>query len=111
MIPVEVAQTPWHFTTGLDLLDHWQSLAAGLIAILAAVIAVVVPEFFVRRRARREIEAIRIALVVEALWLVNTMIDTHAVLVKMLRATAAAEARANSGSVQWGGPSASCESR
>ena len=24
---------PWHFTTGVDLLDHWQTLVAGLLAL------------------------------------------------------------------------------
>jgi hypothetical protein len=28
--------TPWHFTTWLDLFDHWQTLAAGILAVLAA---------------------------------------------------------------------------
>jgi hypothetical protein len=28
---------PEHFTTWLDLLDHWQSLAAGLVAVFAAI--------------------------------------------------------------------------
>ena len=28
---------PWHFTTWLDLVDHWQTLIAGVLAILAAV--------------------------------------------------------------------------
>jgi hypothetical protein len=27
---------PWHLTTWLDLLDHWQTLVAGLLAIVAA---------------------------------------------------------------------------
>jgi hypothetical protein len=27
---------PWHFTTWLDLLDHWQTLVAGVLAVLAA---------------------------------------------------------------------------
>jgi hypothetical protein len=27
---------PWHFTTWLDLLDHWQTLFAGVLAVLAA---------------------------------------------------------------------------
>jgi hypothetical protein len=26
----------WHFTTWLDLFDHWQTLAAGLLAVVAA---------------------------------------------------------------------------
>ena len=38
---MECAHIPWHFTTALDLLDHWQALAAGLVAIVGAVIAVV----------------------------------------------------------------------
>ena len=35
MIPVEVTQTPWHFTTGLDLFDHWQTVIAGVFALVA----------------------------------------------------------------------------
>ena len=27
---------PWHFTTLLDLVDHWQTLIAGGLAVLAA---------------------------------------------------------------------------
>jgi hypothetical protein len=30
------ATPPWHFTTWLDLFDHWQTLIAGLLAVLAA---------------------------------------------------------------------------
>jgi hypothetical protein len=33
VIPVEVTQTPWHFTTLPDALDHWQTIIAGLIAL------------------------------------------------------------------------------
>ena len=29
MIPVEVTQTPWHYTTFWNWLDHWQTLIAG----------------------------------------------------------------------------------
>jgi hypothetical protein len=36
MIPVEVTQTPWHYTTWLDLFDHWQTGLAGAAAVLAA---------------------------------------------------------------------------
>jgi hypothetical protein len=31
---------PWHFTTWLDLVDHWQTVIAGLIALIAAIITV-----------------------------------------------------------------------
>jgi hypothetical protein len=42
VIPVEVTQTPWHYTNFWDWLDHWQTLIAGGLALLAAVIAVCV---------------------------------------------------------------------
>ena len=32
-------QTPWQFTTWLELLDHWQTGLAGLIALFAAIAA------------------------------------------------------------------------
>jgi hypothetical protein len=37
------------------------------------------------RKERRETEGIRVALAVEARWLVGTMIETHAVLVNMVK--------------------------
>jgi hypothetical protein len=37
MIPVEVTQTPWHFTTWPDAFDHWQTIIAGVLALAAAV--------------------------------------------------------------------------
>ena len=33
---------PGHFTTLVDFVDHWQTLIAGLIALIAAVITVAV---------------------------------------------------------------------
>ena len=83
-MPVEVSQTPWHYTTFWEALDHWQTLAAGLIAILAAVAAVGGSEFFAHRRAREEVEAIRVSLVVEVQQLMGTMIETHAILLQVL---------------------------
>ena len=66
MIPVEVAQTPWHFTTGLDLLDHWQTVIAGVFALVAAFGTIVVTMIIARRQigasrdeADRVIEATR----------------------------------------------------
>ncbi len=50
MIPVEVAQTPWHFTTGLDLLDHWQTVIAGVLALVAAFGTIVVTMIIARRQ-------------------------------------------------------------
>ncbi len=37
MIPVEVTQTPWHYTNFWDWLDHWQTLIAGFLAFVAGV--------------------------------------------------------------------------
>jgi hypothetical protein len=31
---------PWHYTTVVDFVDHWQSFIAGLLALLAAIITV-----------------------------------------------------------------------
>jgi hypothetical protein len=56
---------PWHFTTWLDLLYHWQSLAAGLVALAAAIIAVGGSELFGRLKERRERKAILLSLAAE----------------------------------------------
>jgi hypothetical protein len=65
VIPVEVTQAPWHYTTFWDWLDHWQSLAAGLVAVVAAIIAIGGAELFARLRERRERKAILLSLAVE----------------------------------------------
>jgi hypothetical protein len=57
-----ICPPPWHYTTFWDWLDHWQSLAAGLVALGAAIVAVGGAEWFARRKERREIEAIRIII-------------------------------------------------
>jgi hypothetical protein len=54
VIPVEVTQTPWHFTTWRDLFDHWQTLIAGGFALSAAIIAVLVTIRIERWKARTE---------------------------------------------------------
>ena len=46
---------PWHFTTLLDLVDHWQTLTAGLLAILAAIGTI----WATRSTASRQIKAAR----------------------------------------------------
>lgn len=50
MIPVEVTQTPWHYTTWLDLFDHWQTVIAGVFALLAAFGTVVATMIIARRQ-------------------------------------------------------------
>ena len=60
MIPVE----RW-LTTLIDALDHWQTLAAGLIALFAAIITVWVTLRVERGKAEREVETLRKSLAVE----------------------------------------------
>jgi hypothetical protein len=45
--------TPWHFTTWLDLFDHWQTVIAGFAALVAAWLTIRAT----KRSADREIEA------------------------------------------------------
>jgi hypothetical protein len=61
----------------------WQTLLAGLLAIVAAVIAVGGAEFFARRRANREIDEIRLALAVEIRSLLIVLIEIHGILTLM----------------------------
>jgi hypothetical protein len=53
VIPVEVTQTPWHYTTFWDWVDHWQTIIAGGLALLAAWLTI----RETKRSAGREIEA------------------------------------------------------
>jgi len=73
-------QTPWHYTTLIDALDHWQSFAAGLLALVAAVIVLGVPEFFARRKKRLETDAIRASLTVEMRAFLLVLTDIHRVV-------------------------------
>jgi hypothetical protein len=52
---------PWHFTTWLDLFDHWQTAIAGLIALIAVQVTLQVE----RGKAVRELDALRKSLAVE----------------------------------------------
>lgn len=84
---MECAHIPWHFTTALDLLDHWQALAAGLVAIVAAVIAVGVPECFARRRAKMEIDALRASLATEFRVTLTRAYGAHTLLGNLAKQT------------------------
>jgi hypothetical protein len=48
---------PWHYTSIVDLVDHWQTLFAGLFAFLAAVITAVWTLSAESRKACRERQA------------------------------------------------------
>ena len=63
--PVEITQTPWRYTTLLDAFDHWQTVIAGFVALVAALITVLVTLRVERRKADREIDGLRKSLGVE----------------------------------------------
>jgi hypothetical protein len=77
VIPVEVPQTPWHFTTWLELLDHWQTGITGVLAFAAGFGTVVVATMIIarrqiatavrleRERVLSEVDALRNSLAVE----------------------------------------------
>ena len=56
---------PWHFTTWLDLFDHWQALIAGALGFAAAIIVVRFTLRIERRKAQLELDALRKSLAVE----------------------------------------------
>src|SRR5580698_5357377 len=60
-----MANSPWHYTTFIDFIDHWQALAAGLFGFAAAIIVVVITLLSERRKSERELDALRRSLGVE----------------------------------------------
>jgi hypothetical protein len=80
VIPVD---TPWHFTTWLDALDHWQTVIAGVLALLAALIAVQVTLQVERAKADREVAALRKSLGVELRPQIVTAFRVHASLQRL----------------------------
>jgi hypothetical protein len=60
-----VSVEPWHFTTWLDLFDHWQALIAGALGFAAAIIVVRFTFKMERRKAQLELDALRKSLAVE----------------------------------------------
>jgi hypothetical protein len=62
----------WHYTTALDLIDHWQTLIAGVLGFIAgalafgaAITAVVFTLRTERRKLEHELKAVRSSLAVE----------------------------------------------
>jgi hypothetical protein len=56
---------PWHYTTLVDFVDHWQTLLTGIIALAAAIITVAVTLKVERRKVDRELDALRKSLAIE----------------------------------------------
>ncbi len=76
---------PWHFTTIVDLIDHWQALIAGLLGFAAAVIAVILTLRIERRKLQREMDALQKSLAVELRQLVPNALGAAVALKKLAR--------------------------
>jgi hypothetical protein len=74
---------PWHYTTIVDFVDHWQTLLAGLIALIAAIITVYVALKVERRKVDREVDALRQSLAIELRQLIPRALGAHASLQKL----------------------------
>jgi len=77
------AAVPGHYTTIVDLIDHWQTLLAGLIALIAAIITVFVTLNVERRKVAREIDALRKSLAIELRQLIPRALGAHISLQKL----------------------------
>ena len=74
---------PWHYTTPLDLIDHWQTLIAGLVALAAAIITVSVTLTVEQRKVDRELVALRKSLAIEVRQLIPKALAAHTSLKKL----------------------------
>jgi hypothetical protein len=73
----------WHYTTLVDFVDHWQTLIAGLIALIAAIITVAVTLKVERRKVDRELDALRKSLAIELRQLIPRALGVHGSLTKL----------------------------
>ena len=69
--------TPWRYTTFVDALDHWQTTIAGLLALFAAIITVLVTLRVERGKADRELDALRKSLAVELRLQITRALDVY----------------------------------
>jgi hypothetical protein len=68
---------PWHYSTLLDLIDHWQPLLAGLLASAAAILVVWFTLKSEHRKADRDLAALRRSLGVEVRQCVTRALGAH----------------------------------
>ncbi len=73
----------WRYTTFVDFLDHWQSLLAGIIALIAAVIAMRVTLKIEQKKFDRELDALRKSLAIELRQLVPKAFKAYESLHKL----------------------------
>ena len=78
---------PWHYTTLIDFVDHWQTLIAGLIALIAAVITVAVTLKVEQRKVDRELDALRKSLAIELRQHIPRALGVHSSLAKLASKT------------------------
>jgi hypothetical protein len=74
----------WHHT--VEFLDHWQSLVSGLIGFAAATLVVCITLRIERRKADRELDALRKSLGVELRIIVPNALGTYNSLMSRVRA-------------------------
>ena len=67
----------WQFATWLALLDRWQSLAAGVLALGAAVLAAIIAVWAARQKERREVKAMLLSLALDIRRIVTIMLQTR----------------------------------
>lgn len=70
---------PWHYTTIIDLLDHWQAFLAGVLGFIAAIGVVWFTLRSERRKVNRELDALRRSLGVELRQCVVSAVGVHGV--------------------------------
>lgn len=73
LLPVQ----PWHYTTFLDLIDHWQDFLAGLLGFAAAILAVRFTLQAETRKQERELSALRRSFGVEFRQCLAAAIGAH----------------------------------
>ena len=79
--------TPCHYTSFGDFLDHWQTLTAGLLALLAAFITVIVTLSIEHRKNAREVDAMRKSLAIELRQQIPLALAAHVSLKKLSQKT------------------------
>ena len=77
----------WRYTTLLDLLDHWQTMIAGMTALVAAIITVRVTLAVEQRKVDRELDGLRKSLAVELRQLIPSALAAYTSLTNLGRTT------------------------